>query len=74
MWVEHLITQHGKRNIVLVRGPVQQEDSYWREEGYRQALQAHGLPFRDELMLSGEFERECFLCFHARVPGRFTCF
>ncbi len=56
--VEHLITQHGKRNIVLVRGPVQQEDSYWREEGYKQALQAHGLPFRDELMLSGEFERD----------------
>ncbi len=56
--VEHLITQHGKRNIVLVRGPVQHEDAYWREEGYKQALQSHGLPFREELVLAGEFERE----------------
>jgi LacI family transcriptional regulator len=56
--VEHLITEHGKRNIVFVRGPAQQEDSYWREEGYKLALQAHGLPFRAELVLSGEFERE----------------
>lgn len=56
--VEHLIIQHGKQNIVLVRGPAQHEDSYWREEGYKQALKAHGLPFRKELMLTGEFERE----------------
>ena len=56
--VEHLITQHGKRNIVLVRGPIQQEDSYWREEGYKLALQAHGLPYREELVVSGEFERD----------------
>lgn len=56
--VEHLITEHGKRQIVFVRGPAQQEDSYWREEGYRMALQAHGLPYRAELVISGEFERE----------------
>jgi len=56
--VEHLISQHGKRNIVLVRGPAQHEDAYWREEGYKLALQSHGLPFRKELVLSGEFERD----------------
>lgn len=55
--VEHLITRHGKRRIVFLRGPAQQEDAYWREEGYRLALQAHGLPFCEELTLSGEFER-----------------
>lgn len=56
--VEHLITQHKKRNIVLISGPAQHEDAHWREEGYKQALQAHGLPFRKELVLSGEFERD----------------
>ena len=56
--VEHLITQHGKHSIVLVRGPVQHEDAYWREEGYKRALQAHGLPFREQLVLAGEFERD----------------
>ena len=56
--VEHLITEHGKRRIVFIRGPAQQEDAYCREEGYKLALQAHGLPFCEELMLSGEFERD----------------
>jgi DNA-binding LacI/PurR family transcriptional regulator len=56
--VEHLITRHGKQRIVLLRGPARQEDSYWRAEGYKMALQAHGLPFREELLLSGEFERD----------------
>jgi DNA-binding LacI/PurR family transcriptional regulator len=56
--VEHLITEHGKQRIVLLRGPAQQEDAYWREEGYKLALQAYGLPFCEELALAGEFERD----------------
>ncbi|HEV8693307.1 MAG TPA: substrate-binding domain-containing protein, partial [Lysobacter sp.] len=56
--INHLILEHGKRRIVLMRGPVHQEDSYWREIGYRSALEANGIPFDESLVLSGEFERE----------------
>jgi LacI family transcriptional regulator, galactose operon repressor len=56
--VEHLILQHNKRRILFLRGPKQQEDSYWRETGYRAALEAHGIAFDEKLVLIGEFERE----------------
>ena len=56
--VEHLIVHHQKRRILLMRGRAHQEDSYWRETGYRTALEANGIPFDPELVLAGEFERE----------------
>src|SRR6266498_4693014 len=56
--VEHLIQVHGKRRILLVRGPLHQEDAQWREVGYRSALEANGIPFDEDLVLNGEFERE----------------
>lgn len=56
--VDHLITVHGCRRIVLMRGPEQQEDSYWREVGYKAALALHGIPFDENLTLRGSFERE----------------
>ena len=56
--IEHLITVHGRRRILFMRGPEQQEDSYWREVGYRAALDAHGIPFDEALTLRGSFERE----------------
>jgi DNA-binding LacI/PurR family transcriptional regulator len=56
--VEHLIQVHGKRRILFMRGPVHQEDSYRREVGYRSALAANGIPFEEDLILNGEFERD----------------
>ncbi len=56
--VEHLITAHGRRRILLMRGPSQQEDAYWREVGYRAALAAHNIEFDESLALQGSFERE----------------
>jgi LacI family transcriptional regulator len=56
--VEHLIVQHNKRRILFLRGPMHQQDSYWRETGYRSALEAHGIPFDEDLILVGDFERE----------------
>lgn len=56
--VEHLIQVHGKRRILFMRGPVHQEDSYRREVGYKSALAANGIPFDENLILNGEFERE----------------
>ena len=56
--VEHLIVRHNKQKILFLRGPLHQEDSYWRETGYRSALEAHGIAFDENLILIGEFERE----------------
>ena len=56
--VEHLIVRHHKRRILFLRGPMNQEDSYWRETGYRSALKAHGIPFDEKLVLTGEFEQD----------------
>ena len=56
--VEHLIQVHGKRRILLMRGPLHQEDSVRREVGYKSALAANGIPFDEKLVLNGEFERD----------------
>jgi DNA-binding LacI/PurR family transcriptional regulator len=56
--INHLIKVHGRRRILFMRGPVHQEDSYWRETGYKAALQENGIPVDESLILSGEFERD----------------
>jgi DNA-binding LacI/PurR family transcriptional regulator len=56
--VDHLIVEHGRRHILLLRGPQEQEDAYWREVGYKAALADHNIPFDESLMLDGYFERE----------------
>ena len=56
--VEHLIQVHGKRRILFLRGPIDQEDSYRREVGYKSALAANGIPFDEDLVLNGGFERD----------------
>lgn len=56
--MEHIIHEHKKRRILFMSGPVHQEDSYWRETGYRSALEANGIPFDENLVLSGQFERD----------------
>jgi DNA-binding LacI/PurR family transcriptional regulator len=55
--IEHLIRDHGKRRILFLRGPQYQEDSLKREAGYKAALQANEIPFDDNLILNGDFER-----------------
>jgi LacI family transcriptional regulator len=55
--VNHLIKYHGRKRIMLLRGPIHQEDSYWRETGYKAALEANGIPFDERLVLNGDFER-----------------
>ena len=58
MLIEHLIRDHGKRRILFLRGPVHQEDSARREAGYKSALAANGIPFDENLVLNGDFERD----------------
>ena len=59
--IEHLIKVHGKRRILFLRGPIHQEDSVRREVGYKAALQANGIPFDENLVLNGDYERDIAL-------------
>jgi DNA-binding LacI/PurR family transcriptional regulator len=43
---------------LFLRGPVHQEDSIRRENGYKSALAENGIPYDENLILNGEFERE----------------
>jgi DNA-binding LacI/PurR family transcriptional regulator len=56
--IEHLIKVHGRRRILFLRGPEKQEDSGLREDGYKSALVANGIPVDEMLFLNGEFERD----------------
>lgn len=51
----HLVQEHGYRRIAYLQGGEKQEDSWWREQGYRQALQDFGIPFDAELVCSGGY-------------------
>jgi DNA-binding LacI/PurR family transcriptional regulator len=56
--VDHLVLEHNRRRILFLRGPAEQEDSYWREVGYRTALADHNIPIDESLILDGHFERD----------------
>jgi DNA-binding LacI/PurR family transcriptional regulator len=48
---------HCYRRIAFLRGPENHEDSYWRELGYREALEAHRIPFDPTLVATGGFHK-----------------
>ena len=56
--IEHIITVHQKRRIAFLRGPAGNEDSEWRERGYKKALENHGIPFTEELVGLGGFDAD----------------
>lgn len=56
--VEHLINVHHYRRIAFLTGPPGNEDSNWRELGYREALAAHGIPFDSALVSVGGFDEK----------------
>ena len=56
--IDHLVNVHGRRNILFMQGPDHQEDSRWREAGYRASLMAHNINFDTRLILRGDFERD----------------
>jgi DNA-binding LacI/PurR family transcriptional regulator len=58
MLIDHLIEKHGRRRIVYMQGPEEHEDSHWRERGYREALESHGIPFDPGLIAIGNFDEE----------------
>ena len=56
--INHLIEIHGRRRIVFLKGPVDHEDSTWRERGYREALESHKIKFDPRLIGMGKFDEE----------------
>ena len=72
--VEHLIQVHNCRRIVFLRGPDGNEDSEWRERGYREALDAHGIPFDPSLVGMGGFNEEDAQNCHAGIVDRWPRF
>ncbi len=55
---DHLIEQCGYQRIAFLRGPSDNQDSYWRERGYRESLEAHGIAFHSDLLATGDFDDE----------------
>lgn len=53
--IQHLIKNCGHRRIAFMAGPPENQDSYWREQGYREALAANNIPFDPNLMGTGAF-------------------
>lgn len=53
--VDHLIEVHHCERIAFLRGPENNEDSEWREQGYRESLRAHGIKFNPALIGMGGF-------------------
>jgi DNA-binding LacI/PurR family transcriptional regulator len=56
--VDYLIEQRGYRRIAFLKGPEGNEDSFWRETGYRESLENHHLPVEPELIGFGGFHGE----------------
>ena len=56
--VDHLIEVHGYQKIAFLSGPATEEDSKWREMGYRESLFAHNIPFDPGLISLGAFDAE----------------
>ena len=55
MLTEHLIAEHGFRNIDMLTGHIQVETSHRRAAGFRTAMQAHGLPVSEGQIQFGDF-------------------
>ena len=53
--VEHLITVHGKTRIGFITGPDNNEDAQERFDGYRDTLKKHGIAFREEYVVHGDY-------------------
>jgi DNA-binding LacI/PurR family transcriptional regulator len=56
--MDHLIEIHGCRRIAFIKGSTNNEDSYWREQGYRKALEEHHIRFDPDLETGDEFTEQ----------------
>ncbi len=57
--VNHLITEHGKKNIAFVSGPKGNTDAEERLGYYREALEENGIEYDPEMVAYGRFSEYC---------------
>ncbi|RCW42056.1 LacI family DNA-binding transcriptional regulator [Paenibacillus prosopidis] len=55
--VRHLV-ERGRRKVAFVNGPAQYSNSADRLQGYKAALQEAGIPFRQQLVYTGNYSRK----------------
>lgn len=53
--VEHMITEHGYRDIHYVTGPLMNREAALRYQAYQDALTKYDIPFREEYVYEGMF-------------------
>jgi len=53
--IDHLVTEHGYKNIAFVTGPKESSDSEDRLIGYKETLKKHGLSFKNSLIFESDF-------------------
>ncbi|HNW85331.1 MAG TPA: GGDEF domain-containing protein [Candidatus Limiplasma sp.] len=53
--IEHLIVEHGYRNIALVSGPEGHADARERKRAYLDCMSHHNLPVTPEMIAEGDF-------------------
>lgn len=56
--VVHLISGHGRRRLVFLRGPAENQEAQTRFQAYRDALRDFGLSYDPQLVLHGEFAKD----------------
>jgi LacI family transcriptional regulator len=54
---KHLIDT-GRRNILMISGYLFKSAAYMRLKGYRKALEDHGIPFREEMVIETDIDIE----------------
>lgn len=53
--MDHLINEHGARNIAFVKGPDSHSEAQIRFEAYKSSLERHGIPCNYKLITPGSF-------------------
>jgi DNA-binding LacI/PurR family transcriptional regulator/signal transduction histidine kinase len=56
--VNHLIKDHGYKNIAIIKGPENNMEALERFNAYKDALEENGIPFNKELAVPGLFHEQ----------------
>jgi len=65
----HLIVEHGRREILFLRGRRDSQESTDRYLGYREALREHGIIHSEDRVLQGTFTRASAVTALAHLPA-----
>ena len=55
LMMDHLIKRHGYKNIAVIKGPENNQEVLERFKAYKDALEENGIPFNEEIAVSGSF-------------------